>query len=140
MIDNLQGTFLSNFYESKVLYNDILFRNAEGAFQASKCAVPIDRKMFRNSSGFNAKRLGKMVTLRKDWLDVRVENMFDIVTAKFEQNPDLMKMLVATRDEEIIEGNYWNDTFWGKCNGEGANHLGIILMIVRSVNTTREVK
>ena len=32
---------------------------------------------------------------------------------------------------ELIEGNVWNDTFWGVCNGKGHNHLGKILMKVR---------
>ena len=31
-----------------------------------------------------------------------------------------------------IEGNTWNDTFWGVCNGQGQNWLGKILMLVRS--------
>jgi ribA/ribD-fused uncharacterized protein len=140
MIDNLQGTFLSNFYESMVQHEDMLYRNAESAFQASKCAVPEDRKIFQRLSGSNARRIGKIVTIREDWHDVRVDVMFQIVTAKFTQMPSLMEMLVATGDEEIVEGNYWNDKFWGKCNGEGMNHLGIILMTVRSVNTRREVK
>lgn len=27
-----------------------------------------------------------------------------------------------TGDAILIEGNYWNDTYWGKCNGEGQNN------------------
>ena len=38
-----------------------------------------------------------------------------------------------TNNEELIEGNTWNDTYWGVCNGRGQNHLGKILMKVRSL-------
>jgi hypothetical protein len=41
-------------------------------------------------------------------------------------------MLLLTGDEELIEGNFWGDVFWGVCNGVGKNHLGKILMEVRS--------
>ena len=35
-------------------------------------------------------------------------------------------------NEELVEGNYWGDTFWGICNGEGTNWLGILLMAERA--------
>ena len=44
----------------------------------------------------------------------------------------LRAKLLATGDAELIEGNYWHDTFWGMCNGKGENHLGRLLMEVRS--------
>ena len=60
--------------------------------------------------------------------------MKDIVREKFKQNDDLMRMLlIDTGNEELVEGNYWGDSFWGvdlKTN-EGENHLGIILMELR---------
>ena len=57
--------------------------------------------------------------------------MKDIVRAKFSQNEELAKKLLATNDEYLIEGNTWGDRFWGTVNGEGRNQLGIILMQVR---------
>ena len=59
--------------------------------------------------------------------------MFDIVLSKFASNPVLKNLLLDTNNEELIEGNTWNDTYWGVCNGEGQNHLGKILMKVRSL-------
>ena len=47
------------------------------------------------------------------------------------QVPELREKLLATGDEELIEGNWWNDKFWGVCKGEGCNMLGLILMEVR---------
>jgi predicted NAD-dependent protein-ADP-ribosyltransferase YbiA (DUF1768 family) len=57
--------------------------------------------------------------------------MWEILQAKFAQHPDLVAKLIATEDEEIVEGNTWNDKFWGVCDGEGMNHLGIMLMAIR---------
>jgi predicted NAD-dependent protein-ADP-ribosyltransferase YbiA (DUF1768 family) len=32
----------------------------------------------------------------------------------------------------LIEGNTWNDRYWGVCRGTGKNRLGQILMRIRS--------
>lgn len=45
--------------------------------------------------------------------------------------PELKEMLLATGDEELVEGNYWHDTIWGVCDGVGENHLGKMLMEIR---------
>ena len=58
--------------------------------------------------------------------------MFDIVYYKFIQNPKLAEQLVATGDEELIEGNDWNDRYWGVCRGVGQNKLGQTLQRIRS--------
>ena len=133
MIDNLRGTYLSNFFESVVLYEGLLYRNAESAFQASKCAEPKDRLQFQPLLGAEAKALGRRITLREDWNKIKLNTMYEILKAKFEGNPDLLAKLIATGDEEIVEGNTWNDTYWGKCNGKGENQLGILLMTIREV-------
>jgi ribA/ribD-fused uncharacterized protein len=131
MIASLKGTYLSNFYESVILHDGMLYRNAESAFQASKCTEPKDRLLFQSLLGAEAKALGKKVIMREDWNEVRLSIMWDVLQAKFAQHPDLIAKLIATGDEEIIEGNTWNDKFWGKYNGEGMNHLGIMLMAIR---------
>ena len=38
---------------------------------------------------------------------------------------------VGSRIWELIEGNTWNDTYWGVCNGVGKNTLGQLLMKIR---------
>ena len=58
--------------------------------------------------------------------------MYEVCYAKFIQNPRLAKWLIETGDEILVEGNTWNDKFWGVCNGEGANNLGKILMAIRT--------
>lgn len=58
--------------------------------------------------------------------------MYEIVLAKFTQNPELLDKLKATGDAILIEGNYWHDTFWGVCEGKGKNYLGKIIMKIRA--------
>ncbi len=44
-------------------------------------------------------------------------------------------MLVATGQEELVEGNDWEDRFWGvdpPGSNNGENNLGKILMRVRN--------
>jgi ribA/ribD-fused uncharacterized protein len=79
-----------------------------------------------------AKQLGKKVTLRPDWEERKLEFMETLVREKFLQNPKLAQLLDETGDAELVEGNWWGDRFWGVCRGEGENHLGRILMRVRT--------
>ena len=79
--------------------------------------------------------MGKTLDMRPDWDDVRLNIMYDIVLAKFAQNPHLAEKLLATGDAELEEGNTWNDRFWGVCppgSGDGENHLGKTLMRIRA--------
>lgn len=131
MITSFRGEyfFLSNFYPAKVTYDGMEFKNNEAAFQAAKC--PERAKEFCNLGASEAKRLGRKVKLRKDWEKIKVQVMYDICTAKFTSNPDLMIKLLNTKDEILIEGNNWGDRTWGVCNGVGKNVLGKILMLIR---------
>lgn len=123
--------FLSNFYECSVTYNGLTYKNNEAAFQAQKCINLKDREKFCNLSASESKKLGRKVVLRKDWEDIKIKVMTDIVKAKFEQNEDFQKKLLATEDAYLEEGNTWGDRIWGTVNGVGANNLGKILMNVR---------
>lgn len=135
MINKFVGeyAFLSNFFEIPIYYSGILYQNSEAAFQAQKTLDPEERKKFSTLSSNEAKKKGRHVALRDDWEQVKDDIMFDIVLSKFASNPVLKNLLLNTNNEELIEGNTWNDTYWGVCNGEGENHLGKILMKVRSL-------
>jgi hypothetical protein len=55
---------------------------------------------------------------------------------KFLGNDEMLNRLLNTGDEELVEGNTWNDTFWGctrKTDGawKGNNMLGKLLMEIR---------
>lgn len=79
-----------------------------------------------------AKKTGKKIELISDWEKVKLSVMFEVVFAKFSQNEELKQKLLATGNEELVEGNNWGDTFWGMINGVGENHLGKILVKVRT--------
>ena len=93
--------------------------------------LPEARKAIREASTpREAKRLGRSSPLRQDWEEVKVAYMESILRKKF--SDEVMKLrLLSTGDEELVEGNHWNDTFWGVCRGEGENHLGKLLMKIR---------
>lgn len=123
--------FLSNYYARQICYNGILYENNEAAFQAQKCSNEVDKLSFRTLNPSEAKKKGRSVDMRKDWEQIKVQVMKDIVIAKFEQNPDLKEKLLATGDAYLEEGNTWGDRIWGTVDGKGANNLGRILMEVR---------
>lgn len=134
VIDSFDGEFefLSNFHAHPMTVGGIEFMTLEAAFQASKTFDQAERLMVasKDTPG-KAKRAGKKVTLRPDWEDVKVRVMLGLVRRKF-QDSRLRELLLATGDADLIEGNNWNDRFWGVCKGAGRNELGKILMGVRS--------
>lgn len=133
-IESFQGQYrwLSNFWPAEVEFEGITFPTVEHAYQAAKTQDERERRAIAAlPTPGQAKRMGKKVRLRSDWEDVKVEVMTQLVRAKFE-DPDLMYKLAQTKDAYLIEGNTWGDTFWGVCRGKGKNHLGQILMKVRS--------
>ena len=121
--------FLSNFYKCNVRYKEIMFTNAEAAFQAQKDLSRTEE--FSNLSPHMARKLGKRVNLRKDWEEVKLNIMEEVLRCKFDQNPSLKEKLINTGDRLLIEGNDWNDTYWGVCRGKGQNNLGKLLMKLR---------
>ena len=128
--------FLSNFYNAKIEYFDMIFENNEARFQSMKC--PERMEGFTKLSAAEAKRLGRRVPLCDDWEESKETIMVEICLAKFTQHSDLSEQLLATGDAELIEGNTWNDTEWGICNGIGNNKLGKILMRIRKILKDRE--
>jgi len=135
-IDCFRGAygFLSNFYHAPVTWEGLTYLNSEAAFQAAKVLSDEERAAFLYLDPARAKRMGRRVTLRADWEQVKVGIMEEIVRAKFTQNPELGALLAATGDAQLVEGNTWGDTYWGvdSRNGKGSNHLGKILMKVRA--------
>lgn len=123
--------FLGNFYEAPVMYNGLAYRSNEAAFQAQKCKNVKDMEKFTTMDPEEAQKAGQSVELREDWGNVKLSIMKDIVRAKFLQNADLAKKLLATKTALLEEENTWSDTFWGTVDGQGENHLGKILMEVR---------
>jgi ribA/ribD-fused uncharacterized protein len=121
-------SFLSNFYRSPVTLDGLEYPSVEHAYQAAKTTDPEERATVREAlTPGLAKRLGRQVHLRPDWEDVKLAVMADLLRQKFDR-PPLAKALLETGDEELVEVNYWRDTYWGVFHGTGENHLGRLLM------------
>lgn len=105
--------FLSNFYPCSVTYGSYTYQNAEAAFQAQKTYSTKIKQEFTTLSGRDAKKRGRSVQLPSSWEENKETIMKKIVLAKFSQNEDLRKKLLATGDAELIEGNWWGDQYWG---------------------------
>lgn len=133
MIDSFKGvySFLSNFYPARIEFEGRRYESVEAAYQAAKTLDLEARQMFENLTPAAAKRRGKLLTLRPDWEDVKLTVMLRLVDQKF-QDVFLQSALMDTGEEELVEGNYWHDRFWGVCiHCGGDNNLGKILMAVR---------
>lgn len=120
----------SNFGPGKVTVFGYTFDNGEAAFHSQK--NPLRAHEFVGLDPSAAKKLGRRVTLRRDWESIKDNVMKEVVTAKFTQNKDLQRILLETGDKVLEEGNTWGDTYWGKVDGRGINQLGKILMEVRA--------
>ena len=133
MITSFSGKyeFLSNFYPSEVEYKGIKFPTVEHAFQAAKCKTKEEMQKFTEyETPGKAKRAGRKVDIRDDWEIVKLFIMEELLRQKF-SNPAMVRKLLDTGRCILIEGNHWNDTFWGICDGKGENHLGVLLMKIR---------
>ena len=139
MITSFRGEYrwLSNFWPCTIRMSGEDYPSAEHAFQAAKTLSPEMRKAIRTCvTPGQAKRMGRNVTLRDDWQSIKLDVMFAINEYKYSHYPQLMDKLLATGDEQLIEGNTWGDRYWG-CTSDGnggwvgENNLGIILMAIR---------
>lgn len=123
--------FLSNMYNCKLSYLNENFLNSESAYQCNKTLDAYERTNFYTTSGKEAKAIGKKIHIRPDFNSLKIDIMYEVSKAKYNQNKDLGKKLISTYPAELIGGNWWGDTYWGVCNGVGLNILGKLLMIVR---------
>ena len=129
--------FLSNFYNASCAFEGKVYPTVEHAFQAAKTLIPEEREEIRKAeTPGKAKRMGRSVTLRSDWEEVKTDIMRQCLRSKFKFAP-LGIDLINTGDEELVEGNTWHDNCWGNCtceqcaNTPGENRLGKLLMEIR---------
>jgi len=136
--------FLSNFHPCMVVYEGVTYPSTEHAYQAAKTLDGAERAKFwaspprprKVATAKEAKALGRKVTLRPDWEQVKVGVMREILGAKFAK-PHFRFLLASTEDATLVEGTTWHDTFWGICtcsehNGKGENWMGRLLTEIRT--------
>lgn len=125
--------WLSNFWPVRVQLEGVIYPAVENAYQAAKFSST-EREQFRHCSPAGAKALGSVKghVLPHNWGLNRVAVMDGLLRQKFWE-PGLRARLLATVPMPIIEGNDWNDTFWGvsTISGKGLNMLGTLIMAIR---------
>ena len=148
VIDDFRGNyfFLSNFYPSPITATfyetDYLFATGEHLFQGAKVfssGWTLKEKqtwlqsLTTDPNPSKAKYHGRSILLDvRRWNAMSLNVMKRTQQLKYEQNPELQRQLLDTKDAVLIEGNTWGDKLWGQVNGEGQNLLGKILMDLRT--------
>lgn len=127
--------YLSNFSSHGVELQGRYWLTVEHYFQAQKFTdAAHQERIAKARTPKDAKTLGRdrSVKLRSDWEEIKDDVMLCAVRKKFETHKGLLKLLLATGDELLVE-NAPSDSYWG-CgpDGKGLNRLGEILMRVRS--------
>lgn len=133
IIREFQGEyrFLSNFWPCTVTIEPIpgtvfVYPSAEHAYVHAKVGYSgqyLGQIVGCETPG-QVKRLGKSLPVAPGFQGRKVEEMLKIVRTKFTApwNPHLARMLVATGDATLIEGNTWHDNFWGRCSCPACEH------------------
>ncbi len=148
--DRADFRFLSHFWPSPFTLDEKGWSTVEHYYQSQKSFDPDYRTAIRDAlRPGQVKRLAappdaprhisKKSWFRKtknlprpDWDDVKLEIMRRGDRAKFDQNPELALLLLATGDAKLIEDSP-NEAFWGTGpDGNGLNWAGRVLMEARS--------
>lgn len=124
----------SNFSAFALEWKGHLCMTSEHAYHTEKFEDETIKEMIRKTrSAHDALLLSKehRESYRKDWDEVKLGIMKEILHAKVAQHPYVKKKLLDSGDRLLVE-NSWRDDFWGwGPNKDGANHLGNIWMKVR---------
>lgn len=135
-IEEFRGEYrwLSNFW----IYDTERNLSVEHHYQAAKTSHYNDwLKIMEAPTPGIAKLYGKpidrggIIVVRSDWNSIRLALMEQFTRMKYATNAELREKLLDTQGALLIEGNKWNDQFWGVCNGVGENNLGKIIMKIR---------
>jgi ribA/ribD-fused uncharacterized protein len=127
---------LSNFSAFSLEWKGLMFATSEQAYHWEKFPDhPTLRHLIHYSrsahEGFKFAEAHKLAR-RRDWDDVKVGIMLEILRAKAAQHEYVRRKLLATGDRELIEDS-WRDDFWGwGPNRDGKNMLGKLWMQVRA--------
>ncbi len=125
-------SFLSLSYPCPIEYNGIEYSSALHAYEASRILPEYRLGVAEILNAWEAQRWARTKPRIMSWPDHRIRVMTEINQCKFQEHPYFMKCLLSTGDAELLnEGNGYG-RYWGLEHGVGENHLGRILMRLRS--------
>lgn len=133
----------SNFSSFQLEWKGKLWPTSEHAYHSEKFDDEELKERIRNTrSAHDALKLAHTHKdkYKKDWDEIKLEVMKQILRAKVYQHPYVMKKLLQSGDRELIEDS-WRDSFWGwGSNKDGHNHLGRLWMELRDEVRLRELQ
>ena len=127
---------LDNFSSFKVEWNGYLYSSLEEAYQAASFMgsdEELVEKVKKSHSADEAQRIAyeNRDKQRKDWNEVKVSIMEELLRLKIKQNKKKKKKLLQTKDYLIVEDSP-KDSFWGwGPDRNGNNQLGKLWMKLR---------
>lgn len=117
VVENVYYPTVEHFYQASK------FDNKEIINAILKCKTP------KEASTIGRDRKNIRIT---NFKDIKLDKMYEGTLEKFRQNPDIAKKLLETGNEEIREMTV-KESYWGMGpNLDGENHMGEILMRVRT--------
>ena len=126
---------LSNFSAFQIYWKGILFPTSEHVYHWEKfiSRPDIQDLILKAKSAHDAFKIAEACKnyRNKNWDDIKVRIMFNILVAKINQHEYVKRKLLQTGDRQLIEDS-WRDDFWGwGPNKDGANNLGKLWMRIR---------
>ncbi len=68
-----QNAFLNNFFQCNIIFNNITFPSVEHAYQAAKTTNKEEQiKISQAVTSGKAKQLGRKISIRDDWSEMRI--------------------------------------------------------------------
>lgn len=139
------SNWFSNFklFDNPLIENGISYPTVEHYYQAHKSMDRDKREHIASlATAAMAKKAGRLLEMRPDWDEVKNEVMGNALRYKFAPTTSWGLRLRKTTGE-IVEYNYWHDTYWGvctcnRCHSTGKNMLGVMLMNIRARNIEKE--
>lgn len=127
---------LSNFSQHAIYLHGKIWRTTEHYYQAQKFSDPAIQEQIRSTANpMLAKNMAKQLEeqgIQPNWQNIKEEIMWQALSAKFTQHPELKNLLISTQQRHIAEHTS-NDSYWGDAeDGTGLNRLGRLLMQLRS--------
>ena len=107
--------FISNMATSPFVYENVDYVSVEQSHQTTKAVISVDMQaafdIMKEPKAFEIHKRGKRIVTNEAWNRVCCPKLRDQVIAKYNQNPGLKAMLIATYPIPLVEGS--TDPRWG---------------------------
>jgi GTP cyclohydrolase II len=132
--DQKWGEF-ANFSKHAIYLDGKIWATVEHFYQAQKFHATEFEEIIRQAETPTLAKQKAHEFLKiqpaENWIDRKEEIMYRGLEAKFSQHPDLMTLLISTKNKTLVERADL-DSFWGDgIDGKGKNRLGFLLMRLR---------